>query len=104
MSIITFIDHGMPTYAAPEIINFSTSGSTASADAIPHGTTVQLHATEDCYIAFGATAPTAASTSHYLTKDTHMPYTMHGDTFIAARGVLNTGYLRITILTTAGGK
>ena len=104
MSVITHMDYGMPTIAAPEIINFSTAASTATAAAIPHGTTVQLHATEDCYLAFGPATPTAASTTHYLTKDTHMPYTLHGDQFIAARGVLNTGFLRITILVTAGGK
>jgi hypothetical protein len=104
MSVITHIDYGMPTYADPEIINFSTAASTPTADAIPHGTTVELHADEDCYIAFGATAPTAASTSHKLTKDVHLRYTMHGDTYIAARGRINTGYLTITILQTAGGK
>jgi hypothetical protein len=104
MSVITHIDYGMPTYEAPEIINFSTSGSTATADAIPHGTTVELHTTENCYFAFGKTAPTAASTSHFLVKDIPQRYTMHGDTYIAARGEINTGYLRITILVTAGGK
>jgi hypothetical protein len=104
MSVITHIDYGMPTYADPEIITFSTAASAATAAAIPHGTTVELHATEDCYLAFGAAAPTAASTTHKLTKDFHLRYTMHGDTFIAARGAINSGALTISILVTAGGK
>lgn len=101
--IVTSIDYGMPTYAAPEIITFSTSGSTATAAAIPHGTTVELFALEDCYIAFGATAPTAASTTHRLAAYEARRYTMRGPTFIAARGMINTGTLAITILAFGGG-
>lgn len=101
--IVTHIDHGMPTYAAPEIITFSTSGSTATVAAIAHGTTVELFATEDCYLAFGSTAPTAASTTHRLAAMEARRYTMHGPTFIAARGMVNAGTLAITILVNGGG-
>lgn len=101
--IITSIDYGMPTEAEPEIINFTTSGSTASAAAIPHGTTVELHTTENCYWGVGASAPTASSTSHFLVKDIPQRYTMHGNMFIGARGEINTGFLRITVLVMGGG-
>lgn len=102
--IITSIDYGMPTYADPEILTFSTGATAVTAAAIPHGTQVQLYATEDCYLAFGATAPTAASTTHKLAKDWHMPYTIHGPTFIGVRGAINTGTLTITKLTFGGGE
>ena len=104
MSAITTIDYGMPTYADPTIITFTTGAGAATAAAIPHGTTVILHATEDCYLAFGATAPGATSTSHYLNKDFPERFTMHGNTFIGARGAINTGKLRITTLVMGGGK
>ena len=104
MSTITSIDHGMPAYGAPEILTFTTSGSVASAAAIPHGTTVELYATEACYVAFGATAPTAASTSHKLPADWPIQRTMHGDTFIGVRGAVAGGTLTISILRVGGGK
>lgn len=101
--IITSIDYGMPTYADPEILTFTTGATAVTAAAIPHGTQVQLFATEDCYIAFGAIAPAAAATTHKLPKDVLMPYTIHGPTFIGAKGMINTGTLTITRLTMGGG-
>lgn len=104
MSVITNFEYGVPSSVDPEIVNFSTSGSAATAAAIPHGTTVELHATEDCYLAFGVAAPTATVLSHPFPAKTRVRYTMHGDTFIGARGAINPGDLAISIIICAGGK
>jgi hypothetical protein len=103
MSIITHFEYGMLSYEDPIIIPFTTSGSTSTAAAVPHGRTVELYASEDCYIAFGSTAPTAASTTHSLTAKTAIRYTMHGDTYIAARGMINSGTLKISTVVLSGG-
>jgi hypothetical protein len=102
MSIITDIEPGVLSTVSPEIVAFTTEGSTSTAAAIPTGTTVELLATEDCYYAFGTSAPTAASTTHYLPAKTIKRLRMHGALFIAARGVSNSGSLYVSKVILAG--
>jgi hypothetical protein len=101
MSIVTDIENGILSTAAPVVIAFTTAGSTATAATIPTGTTIELCSTEDCYIAFGAT-PTAASTTHYLPAKTIRRFRMHGTLKIAARGVINSGSLYVSNVILAG--
>lgn len=101
MSVITDIEPGVLSTANPVIVTFTTAGSTATAAAIVSGTTVELVANEDCYIAFGAT-PVGASTTHYLPAKTIRRFRLHGSLKIAARGVINSGSLYISTVILAG--
>ncbi len=102
MSAITDLEPGMPSTASPTIISFTTSGSTATGAAIASGTTVELMSTEDVYYALGSSAPTAASTTHYLPAKTIKRIRMHGAMYISARGVVNSGSLYISKIILAG--
>jgi hypothetical protein len=101
MSVITDLEPGILSTADPTIVSFTTSGSTATAAAVPTGTTIELLATEDCYLAFAA-SPTAASTTHYLVAKTYKRFRLHGALKIAARGVLNSGSLYISTVVLSG--
>ena len=102
MSVITDLEPGILSTADPTIISFTTAGSTATGAAIATGTTVELCSTEDCYIAFGTSAPTAASTTHYLVAKTYKRFRLHGALFISARGVINSGSLYISTVVLSG--
>jgi hypothetical protein len=101
MTIVTDFEPGILSTANPVIISFTAAGSTATGSAIATGTTVELLATEDCYIAFAA-SPTAASTTHYLVAKTYRRFRLHGALKIAARGVINSGSLYISTVVLAG--
>lgn len=102
MSIVTDLEPGVLSTVDPEIVSFTAAGSTSTAAAIPSGTTVELLATEDAFIAFGTSAPTAASTTHYLVAKTYMRVRMHGALFISARGVINSGSLYVSKVILSG--
>ena len=102
MSIVTDLEPGVLSTVSPTIVSFTTAGSTATGAAIASGTTVELCSTEDAYVAFGTSAPTAASTTHYLPAKTIRRFRMHGALYIAARGVINSGSLYISKVILAG--
>jgi hypothetical protein len=97
MSAITYIDPGQISTADPTIIAFNTSTSTPTGSTIASGKTIEVVATENCYIAFGA-SPVAAATTHFLVANTYKRFRLRGDYKIAALGQINSGSLYISVV------
>ena len=98
--IIQEINPGILSTADPVIITFTTSGSTATGAAIAAKTIIEVVATENCYVAFGTSAPTAASTTHFLVANTYRRFKLDRALYVAARGVINGGFLYIATVIT----